>query len=225
MATKSASTLPNNEAEFRAWATNFIDQVAGHSQLYHLDAERIQQLQAELGEFDSSIADAIRARDTALAATRHKNDLRSNFEDNIRVAIRMIQANDKVTDSAREAAGVHVPKSTRTPVAIPSTGPIGFVMATDRLEHTLSFANSVTPTRRAKPAGVTGCEVYLYIGSDTPQSPSRYTFHMLSTRTPQRITFTDDDAGKTANYLLRWLNTKGQHGPWSQVISATIPTV
>ena len=137
----------------------------------------------------------------------------------------MILANDQVTDANREAAGVHVPKTTRTSVAVPSTNPVGYVVNTDRLEHTLSFADSATPTRRARPTGVIGCQVYLFVGNDTPQSPSRYTFHMVSTRTPQRITFADEDAGKTANYLLRWVNTKGETGPWSQIISATITAV
>lgn len=46
---------------------------------------------------------------------------------------------------------------------------------------------------------------------------------MLSSRTPQRDEFEDADAGKTANYLLRWVNSKGKHGPWSQIVSAFVP--
>jgi len=30
------------------------------------------------------------------------------------------------------------------------------------------------------------------------------------------------DAGKTAYYALRWENTRGETGPWSDVVSATI---
>ena len=225
MANRSATKIPHGETEFLSWAAQFVNQVAAHPELYHLDAERIQELQSELTEFEDSMDNAVAARDASLAATRHKNDVREKFEDDVRVAVRMIQANNKVSDASRDAAGVHVHKSTRTPVHPPTTPPVGFVMASDRLEHTLSFSDSSTPTRRAKPAGVTGCEVYLFIGDDTPQSPSRYTFRLLATRTPQRIDFADEDAGKTANYLLRWVNTKGEHGPWSQIISATIPAV
>ncbi len=163
MVVRSGTKAPSGETEFLAWATQFVNQVAGHPDLYHLEAERIQKLQTELGEFNVSITDAIAARDAALAATRHKKTVRTRFDNDIRVAVRMIQANDQVSDESCEAAGVHVHKSTRTPVAVPSTSPVGFVMATDRLEHTLSYSNSATPTRRAKPAGVTGCEVYLFV--------------------------------------------------------------
>lgn len=225
MATRSATKIPHSETEFLSWASQFVNQLTNHSALYFLEEQRLQTLQSGLTEFENAMTDAVAARDAALAATRHKNDIRETFEDEVRVAVRMIQANNLVTDASRDAAGVHVHKSTRTPVTPPATAPVGFVIASDRLEHTLSFSDSATPTRRARPAGVTGCEVYLFVGDDTPQSPSRYTFRMLSTRTPQRVAFTDAEAGKTANYLLRWVNTKGETGPWSQIISATIPAV
>jgi len=225
MAVKSATTIPGSEADFLVWAKQFVGQVSAHPELYFLDADRIAELEKELTAFQTAFDDSITARDEALAATRNKQSVRKTFESSVRVAAKMIQANDKVTDASRDAAGVHVHKQTRTPVAEPTTFPVGFVVATDRLEHTLSFSDSATPTRRARPAGVTGCEVYLFVGDDTPQSVSKYNFKMLSTRSPQRITFDDEVAGKTANYLLRWVNTKGEHGPWSQIISATIPAV
>jgi hypothetical protein len=30
------------------------------------------------------------------------------------------------------------------------------------------------------------------------------------------------DAGKPAFYMLRWVNPRGERGPWSQTVSATI---
>ncbi|QEG21481.1 hypothetical protein [Mariniblastus fucicola] len=225
MATKSATTIPNSEADFLIWSKQFVSQVSANPELYFLEADRVTELETELAQYQTAFDDAVKARDESLAATRHKTTLRKAFENNTRVAAKMIQANDKVTDADREAAGVHVAKHSRTPVSVPTTFPVGFVMATDRLEHTLSFSDSDTPTRRARPAGATGCEVYLFVGDDTPQSASKYSFRMLATRSPQRITFTDEQAGKTANYLLRWVNSKGENGPWSQIISATIPAV
>jgi hypothetical protein len=34
--------------------------------------------------------------------------------------------------------------------------------------------------------------------------------------------FTGPDGGKTAHYMLRWLSTRGEAGPWSETASATI---
>jgi hypothetical protein len=36
------------------------------------------------------------------------------------------------------------------------------------------------------------------------------------------MAFSGGDGGKNAHYILRWVNTRGQKGPWSEVVSATI---
>ncbi|NUQ10425.1 MAG: hypothetical protein HUU24_15360, partial [Phycisphaerae bacterium] len=42
------------------------------------------------------------------------------------------------------------------------------------------------------------------------------------TRTPYLATFDGADGGKPAHYMLRWINTKGQPGPWSETATATV---
>ena len=49
-----------------------------------------------------------------------------------------------------------------------------------------------------------------------------HTFHALDTATPYPSTHPGAQTGKKANYLLRWVNSTGDKGPWSGVISATI---
>ncbi|MCC6661417.1 MAG: hypothetical protein IT437_11080 [Phycisphaerales bacterium] len=34
--------------------------------------------------------------------------------------------------------------------------------------------------------------------------------------------FPDGGGGKTAVYMLRWVNTRGEKGPWSEVTTATV---
>jgi hypothetical protein len=34
--------------------------------------------------------------------------------------------------------------------------------------------------------------------------------------------FDGSQAGKTAYYMLRWVSTRGETGPWSQTVSGTI---
>ena len=41
--------------------------------------------------------------------------------------------------------------------------------------------------------------------------------------TPYLMEFNSADAGKTAYWALRWVNTRGEHGPWSATVSGTIP--
>ncbi len=51
---------------------------------------------------------------------------------------------------------------------------------------------------------------------------SELTFLALDTRTPYTAKYVGPDANKVAHYMLRWVNTRGQKGPWSETASATI---
>jgi len=44
----------------------------------------------------------------------------------------------------------------------------------------------------------------------------------MSTRTPAVVEYDGADGGLTAHYMLRWLSTRGEAGPWSETASATI---
>ncbi|HEV7858837.1 MAG TPA: hypothetical protein VGO91_09435, partial [Pyrinomonadaceae bacterium] len=66
------------------------------------------------------------------------------------------------------------------------------------------------------------CEIWSKIGDPAPSDPSQLHFMGLDTSTPYMVQFGGEDAGKTAYYMLRWVNSKGEQGPWSQTASATI---
>ena len=55
-----------------------------------------------------------------------------------------------------------------------------------------------------------------------PTDPSQLAFLGLASRPTFEATFTGSDAGKNAHYMLRWINRKGEKGPWSETISATV---
>jgi hypothetical protein len=45
----------------------------------------------------------------------------------------------------------------------------------------------------------------------------------FDTHTPLRLTFDGTERGKTVYFALRWENTRGEKGPWSEIMSAIIP--
>ena len=47
----------------------------------------------------------------------------------------------------------------------------------------------------------------------------------MATRGTEVVTFNNEEGGQTAHYRLRWMNTRGEAGPFSPVFSATIPAV
>ena len=100
--------------------------------------------------------------------------------------------------------------------------PVATVDTSQRLRHIISFVDELTQTSRAKPAGMVGCEIWVKIGGSAPADPSELTYLATDTRSPYVAEFDGADAGKTAYYMLRWVNTRGERGPWSQTISGTI---
>jgi hypothetical protein len=55
-----------------------------------------------------------------------------------------------------------------------------------------------------------------------PTDPSELTYLATDTRTPYTPVYDGADGGKIAHHMLRWVNTRGERGPWSQTVAATI---
>jgi hypothetical protein len=75
----------------------------------------------------------------------------------------------------------------------------------------------------AKPAGQHGMELVSVISDTKPASVDELTHSHFDTRTPMVLEFTEEERGKTFWYAVRWENTRGEKGPWSEIMSAIIP--
>jgi len=69
---------------------------------------------------------------------------------------------------------------------------------------------------------VMGAELWVKIGDAPPADPSELSFLALDTNTPYLAEYSGVQAGKKAHYMLRWVSTRGDKGPWSETVSATI---
>jgi hypothetical protein len=77
--------------------------------------------------------------------------------------------------------------------------------------------------KRAKPAGQYGAEIRWIISSTPPASLDELLHSDISTHTPFTLEFENNQRGKTVYFALRWENTSGKKGPWSEIRSAMIP--
>lgn len=109
--------------------------------------------------------------------------------------------------------------TSKTPAPVPTTVPIGQVNTSRRLEHTISFTNEDGSS--AKPFGVHGCQIWYKIGTPAVD-PSELSFMFTDTSSPHIHQFSGEHVGKNVYYWLRWENTRGETGPWSDVVMATI---
>ncbi len=218
-----ADYIPAPDGDFDTWQTNFLAYATANAAALGLDPlVDIPPLTAAQGTWSTDFGANASAQAAAQAARQTKDAARDAYVGLIRPLVVRLQASPEVDDAERAALGITVPDRIPTPVGIPTTRPVVKVDTSQRLRHVISFADEATPTRTAKPAGVRGVQIWVKVGDPTPVDPSELTYLATDTRTPYTTSFPGADGGKTAHYMLRWENTRGEPGPWSETASATI---
>ena len=104
----------------------------------------------------------------------------------------------------------------------PTTAPICTIECGNRLQQTLRFVDSATPTRKAKPAGALGVEIWNKVGTTPPTGEGDLRFVAVDTNAPYVMNFPAEDGGKTNYVWMRWVSPTGERGPWSEQAQATI---
>ena len=215
--------IPAPDGDFDAWQDNFITYASANAAALGLDPlVDIPPLIAAQGTWTTDRASNTAAQSAAQSARQAKDAARGGLEGVIRPLVGRLQASAAVDDAERAALGITVPDTIPTPVGPPVTRPVVKVDTSQRLQHTIAFADELTPTRTAKPAGVRGAQIWVKIGDPAPIDPNELTFLATDTRTPYLAQFEGADANKVAHYMLRWESTRGEPGPWSETASATI---
>lgn len=214
--------IPSSDGDFNAWLQNFVNYVVTNSVDLGVSAGEVTALRNARTDWVSQYAANGTAQAAATSARQAKDDSRDNAESLLRPLVGGLQSRTTVTDAQRQAMGITVRATTRTAVGPPTTKPVATIDTSQRLRHTISFFDELTPDSRAKPDGVQGCEIWTKIGNSAPAGPDDVKYLALDTRTPYLTEFDAADAGKTAYYMLRWVSTRGEPGPWSQTVSATI---
>jgi len=221
----SGDYIPRKDEEFQAWAQNLDDYTTANLGALGLVPSDVLAVSAARDDFDAKMTAHISAKQAARAARQAKADSRKAYEAAIRTLVRKLQILPAVSDAEREAMGITVRDTTLTrPSGSIDTRPVGAVDTSQRLRHVIRFNDEATPTRRAKPAGVMGCEIWVKVAAqnEPPSGPSELSFVGLDTATPYMVEYAGEDGGKTAHYMLRWVRSDGEKGPWSETVSATI---
>lgn len=208
---------------FNSLANKFVLYVAAHAAQVGLLPATATALTGGLQLWNDGYADDQTKAAAAKAATAVKQQVKTGLITLLRPAIQTIQSNPAVTNEVRQLLGLPIPDPTRTRAPVPTTRPVVSVEVLEHLQHVIHWRDEATPKSKAKPAGVRGAEIWAWIGPNPPADPAGFKWVALDSATPYLLVYEAADAGKTAYLALRWENTRGETGPWSDVVSATIP--
>lgn len=217
-----ADYIPAADAALENWQQNFVSVLSINLELLGLLPADIAGIVAAQTSWSSVYGAHLTAQNAARGATQSKDTARDALEEEIRPFVQRLQTSPLLTDALRAAMGITVPDPIRTPAAQPTSRPIVSIDTSERLQHSVTFFDAETPTSRAKPDGVMGAEIWLATGAIPPVSLSELRFVALATRSPHVVDHASEHAGAIAHYWVRWVSTRGETGPWSETVSATV---
>ena len=73
-----------------------------------------------------------------------------------------------------------------------------------------------------KPSGVRGVQFWRKIGDPVPVDESDLEFVSEFTRARMTLKYQMTQGGQTVYYQARWVSTRGETGPWGELVSATV---
>lgn len=214
--------IPKADADFVIWLNNYLSFLGNNLEIFGVTQEKFNEFSQFAALFQTDLEQQKNAATAAKATTQKKDESRIIIESPIRNLSQLIQKNKEIPDNMKISLGLKVGSTAAPVTGPPASRPSVSVDTGQRLQHTLSWVDEATPTTRLKPRGVLGAEIWVKVDGDSPKSEMDCRFLALDTSTPYIAVFGGDNAGKTAYYMLRWVNSKGEKGAWSTIISATI---
>ena len=215
--------IPAKKSAFFTFASNFNSLLTAAPAAYGLSAGDATVVSDAFNIYAAAYglasSNSTRTPVTVAAAQVSTNSLKAI----LRGYSRLILANAGVSDGNKTALGLNIHDTLPTPIPVPGTSPVLALVGLTPGQVTLTFRDTGSSLKsRSKPAGVTALELHVLFGSTAPATPGATPYFGLFTRSPFAITIPGGSDGQTAFIYGRWLNGKGQAGPWSAMLSTTV---
>lgn len=218
-----ADYLPSSDPEFDLWQKNLMEKIKQFMLAWGISPDKVMGLDSKQGVWNIAFPKASNKQNRTTTEVQAKNDALEDYKKEIRHFVtEFLASNSLVSDSDRISMGLTVKSGTRTASPVPTTSPLGTVDFSVRLQHILHLSDQATPQSKAKPAGVHGCEVWVKFGGEPPKDASELQYLGVSTTNSYTITYEGKQANIVVYYWLRWVNTRGEYGPWSITVSSII---
>jgi hypothetical protein len=177
------------------------------------------QLVSNAPNASAAVTTAETAYNNAIAV---RNAARAVAEPQMRAINRSVQAKAGVADLLKTGMGLPLHDTTPSRAPAPTTRPVLLVDTSERLQHKITFHDEANLKSRAKPPGVSEIEIWCKIGAPAPADFNDCALVATSPKNDVVITCKGADAGKPAHYMARWKSTRGEFGPWSETVVASI---
>ncbi len=214
--------IPAKDADFNDFQTIACPYLNTRAVALGLDAGEITNMLALHTSWDTNWTLYINAATRTASVITTKSDTKLDLTASLRELIQDAKRSPSITDTDRTTLNLPNPNEVRTHVKPPTSVPDIEVRKIEHLIHVLNITNPDEPESRAKPKGVANIEIYKALGIEKPKSMDSFKFIGTSTRTLYTAKHVIEEMGQTAWYIARYVSTRGEAGPWSDVISSVI---
>jgi hypothetical protein len=219
----STDYVPAKEIEFHNWQHISLQYVQTNKTRFGIPDSALALLLTKQTDYETKYAvsedPATRTSATVLA----RQEARVAFEAALRPFYKAyLMYNPAVTDEDRRIMGLKVHDTKPTPVPRPAHEPgVSWeVVAPATLD--IHFRDK-GESGNAKPYGIHGAETAWGVLDADPEDWSDLPHSSFATHSPLHLTFSGHERGKKLFFALRWENTRGEKGPWTEIMNTIVP--
>jgi hypothetical protein len=216
--------IPGPDGRFEEWQNTLMVGVAPKAPAWNISTEAVAEVQAVKARWSAAYALAIDPATRTKGVIDEKRAARKAYEAALRKFIRIYLTNNPaLTIKDRDDLGLPIYKTSRTPAPVASDAPDCEVDTSVLGRIIFHFFEKGGKRGQAKPPGQHGGELAWAVRDTPPADWSDLTHSSFDTHSPLTLVFGIPERGKTLYYALRWENTRGAKGPWSEIATAIIP--
>ncbi len=208
--------IPSALGPFDEFAQNFVEQTQNDPAAFGLTTAQSGELATSYASFTAQRGAYNSAKSALDGASIAQSEGRADLTTLLRALAQQIQNRAETSDEQRRELRLPIRKDGPTPVPPPASMPVLRVEVERGGRHEIIFSDAATPTSERKPEGVMGCEIHEWLGADAPADYASWPLVGIDTHNPYVRLHAPAQAGQEASYVGRWLNAKGEPGPWGQ---------
>lgn len=220
---KEKDCMPSKDGDFDILQNNVYSVATSRMSEWLIPQELLTALDASRQRWITAYAAYCNPAMRTPGVTREKNDAKAACRSVLRTFIQgQIMHNPRVADAAHPDMGLPVYDRTPTQATPPRTRTEMEIRFAQMLEHIVHVRDSESQGA-GKPLHVIGFELWRRIGGDMEPAFEEMQLVELATRLPHTLNYSSAERGRMVWYASRWVNTRGEKGPWREIVSAIVP--
>jgi hypothetical protein len=215
--------VPAPDAAFNLWQNNLLNKAQAAEPRLNIPPHIIMELHPKQDRWTAAFNTAEDPQTRTKATVKEKQEARKGYEAALREFIKAWLAyNPEMSDADRENFGLPVHDTKPTPAPDIGSRPELEVDFKQIQKHILMVRDTEAKSA-GKPAHVAGFEIWRKVGDPAPTTEADWQLVAQAPHSPHALNYSEAESGLRVYYRVRWVNTRGVPGPWSETQNAVIP--